>query len=50
VEVVILQVEPDKRRISLAPAPPPGENEPPGPSQAGRPGFGTFGDLLKKKR
>jgi small subunit ribosomal protein S1 len=48
IEVTVLAVEVDQRRISLSLEPP--ESDPEGPSSAGRPGFGTLGDLLKKKR
>ena len=49
IEASVLAIEGDKRRISLS-LEPPQDDTPEGPSSAGKPGFGTFGDLLKKKR
>src|SRR5262249_7619966 len=49
VDATILAVEADKRRISLS-LEPPEDDAPQGPSSSGTPGFGTFGDLFKKKR
>ena len=49
VDATILAVESDKRRISLS-LEPPEDDAPQGPSSSGTPGFGTFGDLVKKKQ
>ena len=48
-EASVLAVEADKRRLSLSLSPPE-DDAPQGPSTAGTAGFGTLGDLLKKKR
>ena len=48
IEATVLAIESDKRRISLS-LQPPEDDAPEGPSSAGKPGFGTFGDLFKKR-